>query len=168
MIQGDFRDRRKRLQRSIIPADPDCLDIAHGERLSALKHFARAGDSHFLQPQSHTGGHLATDGDNFARVRLGAVVEGSDRVNPGNQAADAGPELEASMKLDCIGDPCPLPIVNIAQTMRSLKPGQVLEVWADDEGAKADIPAWCMGTGNDFIRREEYGDQMKFLIRKLI
>lgn len=86
----------------------------------------------------------------------------------GNHAADAGPGLEAVMKLDCIGDRCPLPIVNIAQTMRSLKPGQVLEVWADDEGAKADIPAWCLGTGNDFIRQEEFGDQMKFLIRKIV
>ena len=77
-------------------------------------------------------------------------------------------ESETSVRLDCIGVPCPLPIVNIAQTMRSLKPGEVLEVWADDEGAKADIPAWCTGTGNDFIGREEYGDQMKFLIRKVV
>jgi TusA-related sulfurtransferase len=52
--------------------------------------------------------------------------------------------------------------------MRKLDTGQILEVWADDEGAKADIPAWCMGTGNDFIGHEEFGDQMKFLIRKLV
>lgn len=74
----------------------------------------------------------------------------------------------ASQKLDCIGVPCPLPIVHIAETMRKLNTGEVLEVWADDEGAKADIPAWCMGTGNDFIGREEFGDQMKFLIRKVV
>ena len=30
----------------------------------------------------------------------------------------------------------------------------------------ADVPAWCMGTGNEFISREEFGDQMKFLVRK--
>lgn len=71
-------------------------------------------------------------------------------------------------KLDCIGVPCPLPILRIAEKMRELKPGQVLEVWATDPGAKADIPAWCMGTGNEFISREEFGDQMKFLIRKQV
>src|SRR5665811_973663 len=58
-------------------------------------------------------------------------------------------EGEVSEKLDCIGVSCPLPIVHIAETMRKLGTGQILEVWADDEGAKADIPAWCMGTGND-------------------
>lgn len=91
-----------------------------------------------------------------------------DILSGNNPAADIRPEAEADIKLDCIGAPCPLPIVNIAQAMRSLRPGQVLEVWADDEGAKADIPAWCLGTGNDFIGREEYGDQMKFLIRKVV
>lgn len=83
-----------------------------------------------------------------------------------NSASDGIDDI--AEKLDCIGVPCPLPIVHIAQTMRNLDTGQILEVWADDEGAKADIPAWCTGTGNDFIGREEYGDQMKFLIRKLI
>ncbi len=67
-----------------------------------------------------------------------------------------------------MGTPCPVPIVHIAETMRRLQPGQILEVWADDEGAKADIPAWCMGTGNDFICHQQFGDQMKFLIRKVV
>ncbi len=70
-------------------------------------------------------------------------------------------------KLDCLGVPCPLPIVRVAEAMMNLEPGQVLEVWADDEGAKADIPAWCTGTGNDFLGREEFGNQMKFLVRKV-
>lgn len=69
-------------------------------------------------------------------------------------------------KLDCIGISCPMPIVKISEKMRELKPGSILEVWADDEGAKADIPAWCIGSGNEFISREEFGRQMKFLIQK--
>jgi len=87
----------------------------------------------------------------------------------GNQnGITADKEDLVSEKLDCIGVPCPLPIVHIAETIRKLSTGEVLEVWADEEGAKADIPAWCMGTGNDFIGREEFGDQMKFLIRKVV
>lgn len=69
-------------------------------------------------------------------------------------------------KLDCIGVSCPMPIVKISERMRQLKTGDILEVWADDEGAKADIPAWCIGSGNEFIGREEFGKQMKFLIQK--
>lgn len=86
-----------------------------------------------------------------------------NRIKPAS-----GQEDEVAEKLDCIGVSCPLPIVHIAETMRKIDTGQILEVWADDEGAKADIPAWCLGTGNDFIGREEFGDQMKFLIRKVI
>ncbi|MHB1056144.1 MAG: Rrf2 family transcriptional regulator [Thermoleophilia bacterium] len=75
-------------------------------------------------------------------------------------------EVMPVAKLDCIGVPCPLPIVKISEKMRDITAGQALEVWADDEGSKADIPAWCMGTGNEFLGREEFGSQMKFLIRK--
>ena len=56
--------------------------------------------------------------------------------------------------------------MRLAQVMMELEPGKVLEVWADDEGAKADIPAWCTGTGNDFLGREKFGSEMKFLVRK--
>ncbi len=75
-------------------------------------------------------------------------------------------EIVPDDKLDCIGWSCPMPIVRISEKMMQLAPGQVLEVWADDEGAKADIPAWCTGTGNEFLGRQEFGRQMKFLVRK--
>lgn len=93
---------------------------------------------------------------------------------PADPATEADTVVESDTgngpadKLDCIGVPCPLPILRIAEKMRELQPGQVLEVWATDPGAKADIPAWCMGTGNEFVSREEFGDQMKFLIRKQV
>ncbi|RJQ43240.1 MAG: Rrf2 family transcriptional regulator [Gaiellales bacterium] len=86
----------------------------------------------------------------------------------GEPAGEAAAELAPDDKLDCIGVACPMPIVKISQKMRELRPGGILEVWADDEGAKADIPAWCIGSGNEFIGREEYGDQMKFLIQKAL
>ncbi len=98
----------------------------------------------------------------LGQTTLSDILSGSSDAIPGDGAD------EIAEKLDCIGVPCPLPIVHIAESMRKLDTGEVLEVWADDEGAKADIPAWCMGTGNDFIGREEFGDQMKFLIRKVV
>jgi Rrf2 family protein len=90
-----------------------------------------------------------------------------DIIGNGSFSVIEGDEALPDEKLDCIGVPCPLPIVRISQAMMELEPGQVLEVWADDEGAKADIPAWCTGTGNDFLGREEFGNQMKFLVRKV-
>lgn len=86
----------------------------------------------------------------------GAVAVSGDAIDPPQE------------KLDCIGLHCPLPIVRISEKMREVGAGSVLEVWADDEGAKADIPAWCIGSGNEFLGREEFGRQMKFMIRKAI
>lgn len=97
--------------------------------------------------------------DVLTDTTLADIIDGS--------ALAAGVDTQApDDKLDCIGVVCPMPIVRISEKMRQLQPGGVLEVWADDEGAKADIPAWCIGSGNGFLGREEYGRQMKFLIQK--
>jgi len=57
--------------------------------------------------------------------------------------------------LDCVGLYCPMPIVNTAQKMKGLKPGQILEVLSDDKGIKEDMPNWCKMTGNEFLGIEE-------------
>ncbi|MFA6001368.1 MAG: Rrf2 family transcriptional regulator [Thermoleophilia bacterium] len=103
--------------------------------------------------------------DVLGRTSLKDILSGKGSVNSNQQM---GNDSIPDVKLDCIGVHCPMPIVKITEKMRKLDSGQILEVWADDEGAKADIPAWCMGTGNEFMSREEFGDQMKFLIRKLV
>jgi TusA-related sulfurtransferase len=39
----------------------------------------------------------------------------------------------------------------IAQTMRDLEPGEVLEVHADDPAARVGVPAWCRLTRNPLV-----------------
>ncbi|MCJ7738007.1 MAG: sulfurtransferase TusA family protein, partial [Anaerolineae bacterium] len=56
---------------------------------------------------------------------------------------------------DSIGQMCPMPIAFMAKNMKKLEPGQVLEIDAADEGAHADIPAWCDQTGNEFLGKED-------------
>jgi len=48
-----------------------------------------------------------------------------------------------------------MPIYNTANKIKELKPGEVLEVLASDEGIKADAPAWCQATGNELLGIEE-------------
>lgn len=101
--------------------------------------------------------------DVLGQTTLTDIMDSSgNRPLPSSEGMTANPDE----KLDCIGVPCPIPIVRIAEVMMELEPGRTLEVWADDEGAKADIPAWCTGTGNDFLGHEEFGKQIKFLVRK--
>jgi TusA-related sulfurtransferase len=50
--------------------------------------------------------------------------------------------------------------------MKTLEPGQVLEILTDYDGALEDIPGWCEKTGNEFVGVEEAGDIYKFYIRR--
>jgi len=60
-----------------------------------------------------------------------------------------------------------MPIAHTAKKLRELEVGQVLEVLADDEGIKEDMPAWCGMTGNELLGiEEEAGGQYKVYVRK--
>ncbi len=67
---------------------------------------------------------------------------------------------------DSIGQMCPMPIAFMAKNMKKMEPGKVLEIDADDEGAHADIPAWCDQTRNEFLGKEDTGDFVRYFIRK--
>jgi TusA-related sulfurtransferase len=73
---------------------------------------------------------------------------------------------ESDATLDCIGLYCPIPIAETAKRLKELQPGQVLEVLADDEGIKEDMPAWCHVTGNELLGMEEEAGQYKAYVRK--
>jgi tRNA 2-thiouridine synthesizing protein A len=74
--------------------------------------------------------------------------------------------MKGDVILDARGQMCPMPIVNMAKKMKELKPEQVLEVWADDEGAHADVPAWSQKTGNAFLGEEGAEGYTRYLVRK--
>ncbi len=67
---------------------------------------------------------------------------------------------------DSRGQLCPMPIAFMAKNMRKMEAGQVLEIWADDDGAHADVPAWCEQTGNEFLGKEDAGDYTKYFVKK--
>lgn len=74
--------------------------------------------------------------------------------------------MNADQTLDCIGLYCPMPIAKTAEKMKTLKPGEVLEILADDKGIKQDMPAWCKITGNEFLGLEEDKGQYKVYVKK--
>ena len=77
-------------------------------------------------------------------------------------------EIKVDKVQDSIGQMCPMPIAYLAKNMRSMTIGQVLEVRADDEGARADIPAWCQQTGNEFLGQEQAEDHINYYIKKTV
>ena len=77
-------------------------------------------------------------------------------------------EIQVDMVQDSIGQLCPMPIAFMAKNMKKLEGGQVLEIRADDEGAHADVPAWCEQTGNEFLGEEPADGYFRYYVRKKV
>jgi TusA-related sulfurtransferase len=65
--------------------------------------------------------------------------------------AEPGRGQPERIVVDARGLRCPLPVIRLAQTARDAVPGAVIEVWATDPAARADIPAWCRMRGQDYL-----------------
>jgi tRNA 2-thiouridine synthesizing protein A len=68
--------------------------------------------------------------------------------------------------LDARGMKCPMPIVRTAQQIKTLAPGQLLEVLATDPGAVADFAAWSRTTGHAIVASSQDGGVYRFVLRR--
>ena len=75
-------------------------------------------------------------------------------------------DIKADVVQDSIGQMCPMPIAFMAKNIKKMDVGQVLEIQADDEGAHADVPAWCEQTGNEFLGKEPAEDYFRYFVKK--
>lgn len=74
--------------------------------------------------------------------------------------------IQIDRRVDAKGLACPMPIVKTAQAIKTLAPGQVLEVLATDAGSVKDFTAWAKSTGNDLLESGVDGPVFRFVIRK--
>jgi TusA-related sulfurtransferase len=51
--------------------------------------------------------------------------------------------------VDSLGRRCPLPIIDLARRIAEVPVGGLIELWADDPAADADVRAWCRLRGHD-------------------
>jgi len=75
--------------------------------------------------------------------------------------------MKADTTVDCYGLLCPMPIIQAAKKIKTMKTGDVLEVLSTDPGIREDMPAWCRTTGQEFLGVEEDGEVIKVYIRKV-
>jgi TusA-related sulfurtransferase len=57
--------------------------------------------------------------------------------------------------LDCLGRPCPVPVIELARAVAAVEPGTVVEVLSDDPAARLDVPAWCRMRGQEYLGQSE-------------
>jgi tRNA 2-thiouridine synthesizing protein A len=74
--------------------------------------------------------------------------------------------MKADVTLDCFGLLCPVPIIQTAKKIKEMKVGQVLEIVSTDEGIRADMPAWCKMSGQEFLGLEEEAGVFHVYVRK--
>ena len=74
--------------------------------------------------------------------------------------------LQITRQLDARGLSCPMPIVKSAQAMKTVAPGELLEVLATDPGSTKDMAAWARTTGNELVEHTVDGGVYRFVLRR--
>jgi len=66
----------------------------------------------------------------------------------------------SQFQLDARNLLCPLPVIRTQNKVKTLKPGDRLEVICTDPGALQDIPSWCRVFGHNVIRTETINNEI--------
>ena len=74
---------------------------------------------------------------------------------------------EPKLSLDFKGLLCPMPVVKIAQAIKQVQVGDLVEAVATDPGVMADIPAWTRTTGNELVTLEKREKDIRFIVKRL-
>ena len=59
---------------------------------------------------------------------------------------------------------CPMPVIRTQDKIKTLSPGDVLEVVCTDPGALNDVPAWCRINGHKVLDTKTIDDEVFILI----
>jgi NADPH-dependent 2,4-dienoyl-CoA reductase/sulfur reductase-like enzyme/peroxiredoxin family protein/TusA-related sulfurtransferase/rhodanese-related sulfurtransferase len=69
-------------------------------------------------------------------------------------------------KIDACGLQCPGPIIQIKKAMDLIQFGDIIEIFATDEGFLCDVKAWCQSTGNELVDLKADNGRISAIIRK--
>ncbi len=73
--------------------------------------------------------------------------------------------MDIKLKVDASGLSCPLPIVRTAQAMKTVAPGELVEVLATDPGSVKDFDAWSKSTGHSLVEQGSADGKFRFVLR---
>jgi tRNA 2-thiouridine synthesizing protein A len=72
-----------------------------------------------------------------------------------------------AVTLDLKGLLCPLPVVKVAQAVKKVNVGDLVEATATDPGVLADIPAWARTSGNEVVTMERGDGVIRFVVKRV-
>jgi TusA-related sulfurtransferase len=75
---------------------------------------------------------------------------------------------DAVTELDCRGQRCPRPILELARALPTVPVGSVLAVAAEDPAARTDVAAWCRMRQQDYLGEDVAEDGTpRYLVRRV-
>lgn len=81
---------------------------------------------------------------------------------------DLDPPARPDLVLDCRGQPCPLPVIELARHIGDVPVGGLLGVAATDAAAAVDVPAWCRMRGQEYAGEQAADDGVPvYVVRRL-
>jgi TusA-related sulfurtransferase len=75
--------------------------------------------------------------------------------------------VKADLTLDLTGLLCPIPVVKMAQAIKTVPVAGIIEATATDPGVMADIPAWCRSTGQTLVSMERQDKLITFVVQRV-
>jgi tRNA 2-thiouridine synthesizing protein A len=71
-------------------------------------------------------------------------------------------------EIDCRGQVCPRPLIELAKALPTVEVGEDLAVVADDPAARHDVPAWCRLRGQEYVGADLADDGVpRYVVRRL-
>lgn len=68
--------------------------------------------------------------------------------------------------LDCIGEPCPLPLMKVEKQMKKMKKGEKLCIEVDHTCAMTNVPEWARKKGYKVVTKEVSFGEWQIIITK--
>lgn len=75
--------------------------------------------------------------------------------------------IQVTKTMDLKGMPCPMPVVKVSKGIKEVEVGGVIEAVTTDPGSLSDFPAWARTSGNEIVKTEQDGDQIRFFIKRV-
>ncbi len=72
----------------------------------------------------------------------------------------------ANIKIDCVGETCPVPLVETRKALRKAEEGDIIEVIGTHPASKKEIPMAVKALGLELIDTQEEGGVWRIRIRR--
>lgn len=72
----------------------------------------------------------------------------------------------AVVKVDVVGETCPVPLVEARKALRKASPGDIIEITGTHPASKKEIPMAVEALGLELVEIEEEGDSWKIKIKR--